>query len=98
MIVGIIAVKDIDALIFECEDLRRDLVEEEAIMANGDDGPVVFVQRGFECFARRDVEMVRRLVENQDILSLINELRERQPSLFAARKIANIFEDVFAKE
>jgi hypothetical protein len=44
--------KDIHAGVIEREDLRRDLVEEEAVMADGDDRSVVFVERGFECFAR----------------------------------------------
>ena len=52
------------SVVFEGEDLRCQLIEKEAVVANGDDGTVVLVEGGLESFAGGDVEMICRLVEN----------------------------------
>jgi hypothetical protein len=86
VILRVVSIEDIYSDIIKREDLCRDLVEKESVVADRDDSAVVFVERCFESFARRNVEMVRRLVEDQDVLSRIDQLRKSEPSLFAALK------------
>ena len=51
----------------ELEDPAGDVVEEVPVVGHGDDGPVVFVQVTLEPGDRLGVEMVGRLVEQQQI-------------------------------
>ena len=47
--------------------MRRDAIEEVAIVTDEQHGPCELAQRALESVARPKVEMVRRFVENQDI-------------------------------
>ena len=55
-------------------------------------------QRLFDRFARRNVEMVRRLVEHEEVRAREHELEERQTRLLAAREIADAAKDLVAVE
>src|SRR6266568_6240487 len=55
------------AVALEGEDVGRDAVEEPAIMADDDGAAGEILQRLFECAQRVDVEVVGRLVEQQDV-------------------------------
>ena len=70
--------------VFEVQDLGRELVEEIAIMRNGNDGSRVLGERALKGFARRYVEMVGWLVHNQHVCTAVDELRQREPALLAA--------------
>ena len=59
----------------ELEDPARDVVQEVAVVGHRDDGAVVLLQMAFEPCDRLRVEMVRRLVEEQQV-----GLRQQQPA------------------
>src|SRR5437667_8584279 len=82
----------------EGEYLRRHSIKEKPIMTDGDDGSLIRFQRFFERFARRNIEMIRRLVEHQDIDARINQLCERESSLLSTGQIAHVLVNVIAKE
>src|SRR2546421_4927759 len=82
----------------ERENLRRNSIEEEAIVTDCYDRTFVGFQRFFERFTRRNVEVIRRLVKHQDVDSGINEFGEREPSLLSAGQIAYVLIDVIARE
>ena len=65
------------------EDLRRDLVQKIPVVRHQQDGPFEAGQRVFENRQRRQVEVVRRLVENQHVRGLQHETRDHQPALLA---------------
>src|SRR3712207_9337808 len=76
---GVVAVVVLGAApAVEREDLRGDAVEEVAVVADGDDGAVVGAEGFFEGLARGDVEVVRRLVEDERSEEHTSELQSRQ--------------------
>src|ERR1044072_5724038 len=99
VILGVVAfvVLGVSAAV-EREYLCGDAVEEVSVVADGDDGAVVGVEGFFERFARRDVEVVRRLVEDEDVDARVDELGEREPSLLAAGQISDVLVNVVARE
>ena len=66
------------------KDLGRNFIEKEPIVTNRNDRSFVSFQRCFQCLARRDIQMVGRLVEHQHIDTRVNQFRQRQPSLLSA--------------
>src|SRR5437870_3605173 len=78
----------------ERENLRPDAIKEVAIVADRDYRALVGVQRFFQCFARRNVEMVCRLVEHEHVDSRIDQFCERQSSLLSAGEIADVFVNI----
>src|SRR5438067_12322655 len=74
----------------EREDLRCDAVEEVSVVADCDDRAVVRVERLFQSLARWDVEVICRLVEDEDVDARVDEFRERESSLLAAGQIAYV--------
>ena len=87
-----------ELLIFQNQRPLGDLVEEIAIMGYDQIGPAEFQQGLFQDFPRRDVEMVRRFVEDEEIRSLQEKLQQGQPCLFAAAEAVNDLEDIVAAE
>ena len=67
-------------------------------MRNGDDRTVEREQRVFQCFSGRDIEMVGRFVENEDIHLRQNQLCHGQTCLFTAGKNGNLFLNIVAAE
>ncbi len=65
-------------------------------MRDEHDGAAVLDERGGERALGDDVEVVGRLVENQQVGRVEQDLGQRQPRLFAARQNANLLIDVVA--
>src|SRR5690606_21958286 len=51
----------------QLQDPARDVVEEVAVVRDGDDGPLVALEMLFKPLDRLRVQVVRRLVQQQDI-------------------------------
>src|SRR5262249_54903672 len=71
----------------EFEDPARDVVEEVAIVRHGDDGAVVVLQVPLQPRDRLGVEMVRGLVEQQQVRLAEQQPTERDPTPFAAAQL-----------
>src|SRR6185503_4866925 len=72
---------------FEGEDVGRDAVEEPAVVRDHDGAARELEQRLLERAQRVDVEVVRRLVEEEDVAARAQELREMDAVPLAAREI-----------
>src|SRR5262245_63542839 len=55
-------------------------------------------ERGLDALARGDVEVVRRLVEHEQVRARDEELRERHPYALAFAQLADAPEDAVAAE
>src|SRR4051794_25702502 len=72
LVLAVVAVEPVDAaLAFEREDVRRDAVEEPAVVRDDDGAAGEGLQRFFQRAHRIDVEIVRRLVEQEDVRALL---------------------------
>src|SRR5712692_4077290 len=80
----------------ERENLRSYPIQEKAVVTDRDDRSFKRVERFFQRFARRNVEMICRLVEHQNVYARINQLGQRESSLLSAGKIAHVFVNVIA--
>jgi hypothetical protein len=58
---------DAVAVRIEFEDSRHDRIEESAVVGDDQNRALVLTEESFEPGQRVDVEVIRRLVENQDI-------------------------------
>ena len=70
----------------EFENPACHMVEEVAVVGNADDCPGILLQMLFEPIDRFRIEVVRRLVEQQDIRLLEQEAAESHAAPFATRK------------
>src|SRR5438105_1608164 len=77
------------AVALEGEHVRRDAVEEPAIVADDDDAAREREQAVLEGAQRVDVEIVRGLVEQQHVAAAAQDLREVDAVALAARQIAD---------
>ena len=99
MVFGVIAVVVLNAAVaVERQHLRAHAIEEKSIVANRDDRSFVSLERFFQRFARRDVQMISRLVQHQHVYARVDELRQREPSLLAAGEITHVLVHVIAEE
>src|SRR4051794_36078199 len=73
----------------EGEDVRRDAVEEPAIVRDHDGAAGELEQRVLERAQRVDVEVVRRLVEQQHVAAAAQQLREMHAVALAAGEVAD---------
>ena len=73
----------------EREDVRRDPVEEPAVVRDHDGAAGEVEQRLLERAQRVDVEVVRRLVEQQQVAARAQELREVDAVALAAGEVAD---------
>ena len=80
----------------ERENLIGHPIEEISVVTNCYDGALVGVQRFLQGFARRNVEMICRLIEHQNVHARVNQLGQRESSLLSAGKIAHVFVNVIA--
>ena len=77
------------AVALEREDVRRDPVEEPAIMADHDRAAREVEQRLLERAQRVDVEVVRRLVEQEHVAAAAEQLCEMDAVPLSAREVAH---------
>jgi len=87
---GIVSLKPRDlAVAFEREDVRRDAIEEPTVMANHYGAAGKILQRLFERAHRVDVQIIRRLVQQQNICAFLQNPRQMNAISFAAGKRAD---------
>ena len=67
-------------------------------MRDEQDGPVECVERPLQLLDRRNVEMVRRLVEDQAVDAARREQRDQRPRALAGRKRCRVAQDVVGAE
>src|SRR5581483_2882630 len=72
--------------LLEGEDLRRDLVEEVAVVRDHDDRALEVGERVLEGLAGLGVEVVRRLVQQEHVRLREDHARERHARALAARE------------
>src|SRR5712691_11649020 len=84
------------AVAVERQNLRRNAIEEVAVVTDCDDRSFKGVERFFQGFARGNVEMISRLVEHEHVHPRVNQLGQRESSLLSAGKIAHVLVNVIA--
>jgi hypothetical protein len=72
------------AVPFEREHVRRDSIQKPPVVADDDRAAGVAEQRLFERAQRIDVEVVGRLVEQQEVAPFLQQLRQVDAIAFAA--------------
>src|SRR3546814_7218724 len=77
------------AIALESEDMRREAVEEKAVVADDDGAAGTVLQRLLESAQRLHVEIVCRFVEQKDVATLIQQLRHVHAVAPAARHLAD---------
>src|SRR5262245_45884615 len=77
------------AVALEGEDVRGDAVEEPAVVADHDRAAGEVEQRLLERAQRVDVEVVRRLVQQENVAAGTEQLREMDAVALAARELAD---------
>ena len=76
----------------------RDRADEMDVVADENERPFVLRERADERVDRADVEMRRRLVHEQEIRRIEQQLDQREPRFFAAAEHADGLENVVAAE
>ena len=89
-VVVVVAVAQHDAPVLDARGVRRDGVDQRAVVRDEHDGALVGVERLLERLARLDVEVVRGLVEHEQVGAAGDERREREPPALAAREHATL--------
>src|ERR1700732_1052685 len=74
---------------FERQNMRRDPIEEPAIMRNYHRAARERHQRIFQSAQGLNIEVIGRLVEQQDVAAGLQYLREVHPVALAARQLAD---------
>ena len=87
---GIVALPGDAPAAVELENPARDVVEEVAIVRDRDDGAGIVVQEPFEPGDRFGVQMIGRLVEQQQVRPAQQETAESDPAPLAARQRRHI--------
>ena len=90
-------------VVFELASLADDRpapdgLEQRPVVGDEDDGALVLEQRVLERLAALDVEVVRRLVEDQDVRARGDEDRQRQAPLLSAADVGELLLDLVAGE
>ena len=75
---------------FEGENMRRNSIQEPAIVRDHDGGTRKFKQRFFERPQRLDIEIIGGLIEQQEIAACAQHLGEMHPIAFAAGQQADL--------
>ena len=86
------------AVTFEGKDVRRETIEEEAVVADDHGATGEIFDRFLERTQRFDVEVVGRLVEQQHIAAAFQHLRNIHAIAFTTRQLADVFLLVLALE
>src|SRR4051812_46246304 len=85
LVVADVALEPADlALTLEREDVGGDPIEKPAIVADHDDAPGKRLEARLERSKRVDVQVIGRLVEEQNVAARLEELREMDPVSLAA--------------
>ena len=87
-----------DRLVVELEDARRDAVEEIAVMADEQHAAPVVAQERLEPLRHADIEMVRRLVEKEEIRLAHERLREADARLLPAGEMIDVFLEILLRK
>ena len=83
-VLGPAAVVAANRPVLERERPLGDGVDERAVVRDEQDRPGERLERGFERLARLEVEVVRRLVEHEEVRARGDDVREREPAPLAA--------------
>ncbi len=78
------------AVALEREDVCRDAIEEPPIVGDDDGAAGVALQRVFEGAQGVDIEIVGRLIEEEDVASGLERLRQVDAVAFATGKKADL--------
>src|SRR4051794_39722733 len=91
LVIGEIALEPLDvALALEGEDVGRDAVQEPAVVADDDRAAGVVLERFLQRPQGVDVEVVRRLVEEEHVRARLQDLGEVHAVALAAREHADL--------
>ncbi len=83
---GVVARERDAAAAVQLQDPLRHVVQEVAVVGDRDDGPAVLAEEPLQPLDRLGVEMVRRLVEQEQVRVLEQQPAERHAALLAARE------------
>ena len=87
---GVVALERDAATAIELEDPLGDVVEEVAVVGDRDDRARVLLQEPLQPVDRLGVEVVRRLVEQQQVGMAQQQATERDPPLLAAGELRDV--------
>ena len=87
-----------EGAVLDVPDLRGEPIDEVAIVADRDDRAVVFTENGFQLLARGEIEVVRRLIEHEEIRLARGKARQREARALAAREHPDRAENLVAAE
>ena len=73
------------------------LAPKRSVVAHEQHRPFILFERAFECLDVLDVEMVRRLVEHQEVRARERDERERDPGPIVVAFFGNAIEGPFAE-
>ena len=85
-VLGPAAVVGVDARLFDRERAAGYGVQQRSVVRDKQESAGESVERLLERFAALEVEMIRRLVEDEEIRARRNDQREREPAAFSARQ------------
>ena len=82
----------------QIENPGRSFVDEISVMGDVENGSGVMNQRVFQNLLRGDIQMVGRLIEDQEVRLREHQLRQGNTPAFAAAQIADALKDIVAGE
>ena len=80
----------------DVQDAGRDRADEMDVVADENERPFVLFERADQGIDRADIEVRRRLIHEQQIGRMEQQLDEREPRFLAAAQDADRFENVVA--
>ena len=83
-ILGVVATVHAGSSVIEVDNLRHDMIEEVPVMGDEQNRTVVAIQHLLTPLNRLDIEMVRRLIEDEEIRLREEDLLEALPSLLTS--------------
>src|SRR5262245_36772491 len=93
----VVAVDHTESTGLDDEQLRCDLIEEVAVVADEQDGAIEFTERFFQRAAGPQIKMIRRLVEDQEIGVGSRQASQRGAISLAAAEAADFLKDHIAR-
>ena len=66
----VVAAKDVQMIVSQLPDLRRQAVDQVAVVGDEEDGSLELLQHRLQHFLGRNIQMIGRLVQQQEIGSL----------------------------
>ena len=97
-IAGVVRLIAVELALIELDDTVADLIEEVAVMGNHQQRSLVALEVVLEPFGHRAVEMIRRLVEDQQIGGAEQGTCERHTLLLSARELPDLPAEVVLTE